>query len=476
MVSTLLTIFPVFIHLEHIVNLTQFIRTPEVVVYIKILYSKLDVADIHVLHRMFSVRRLLLQHSSIHKLYHFMFISMSQLILLDLAHNLIEYLPKVTFCSLHNLQYISLHHNLIAELQVSTFVNNPKVKVLLLEYNNLNPQSVIIDGSLPSLYYLSSQIPRLCCAFETVVLCSPPFPLRVSCSNFISSTVLIVLGWLIGLCTSLLSIFCLILLVYKLCTPKAPAAASSVVTLFSINLSLAELVTSLCLLSYSVINVVFHDVFGTIADQWRHSWTCLGLESIFSISSRSSLAFAVCISVHFALHIPSVIRRASSWKATVFQIIVTWLIIVSTCTAVQILEYMHNIDPFNYFCFPFITLFPSDPLILSLQIVMIILDCVLLMVTVVSYCYLLVFTTKRREDRALQSVAKRKNKLQKLGTRLAVVILSTVLTWIPILCVEVLVLLKITVLPNIYFWCILISFPVNLIIDPILLIRSIMLV
>ena len=238
----------------------------------------------HVLHRMFSARRLLFQHSSIHTLYHSMFISMSQLILLDLAYNLTEYLPKVTFCSLHNLQYISLHHNLIAELQVSTFVNNPSVKVLLLEYNNLNPQSVIIDGSLPSLYYLSSQIPRLCCAFETVALCSPPFPLRVSCSNLISSSALIALGWLIGLCTSLLSIFCLILLVYKICTPAAQA--SRVVTLFSMNLSLAELVTSLCLLSYSVINIVFHDVFGTFADQWRHSWTCLGLESLFSISSR----------------------------------------------------------------------------------------------------------------------------------------------------------------------------------------------
>ena len=68
---------------------------------------------------------------------------------------------------------------------------------------------------------------------------------------------------------------------------------------FTVNLSLAELVTSACLLSYSVINVIFQDIFGVIADQWRQSWQCLGLECLFSVSSQASLAFAVYLSVHF---------------------------------------------------------------------------------------------------------------------------------------------------------------------------------
>ena len=188
---------------------------------------------------------------------------MSQLISLDLSHNLIKYLPKIVLCSLRNLQYIFLHHNLIAELQISTFVKNPSIEVLLLESSILNPQLVIIDSSLPSLYHLSSGIPRLCCAFETVELCSPPFPLRVSCSNLISSTTLVVLGWIIGLCTPFLNLCCLIVLLYKLCTPGTPTP--KVVMLFSVNLTLAELVTSLCLLSFSVLNVLYHDVFGIVA-------------------------------------------------------------------------------------------------------------------------------------------------------------------------------------------------------------------
>ena len=149
-----------------------------------------------------------------------------------------------------------------------------------------------------------------------------------------------------------------------------------------------------------------------------------------------------------------------------------WLIITSICITFQVLGQMRNIDPFNYFCFPFTTIFPSDPLILSLQTVLLIFDVILIIVTIVSYVYLLVFTIRRSKNKTLQCVDKRKERLHKLGTRLTILILSTVLTWMPVVCIQILVLLKITVLPDIYFWCILVSFPINLIIEPILLIRT----
>ena len=462
--------FPVFIHLEDVINIGQFILTPEVVVYCEIWYSQFNSTDVSVFHRMISVRRLLLPHDSIQKVNDSMFAAMSQLIVLDLSHNCIKHLPQIILCTLQNLQYISLHHNLLAELPARLLIYNQDVQVLLLESNNLDPQLVTIDGSFPLLYRLSSDIPRLCCAFERAKFCSPPFPLFVSCSNLITSNALIVLGWLTGLSTSILNLFCLSLSVCKLFshatqTPK-------VVMLYSINLSFAELVTSLCLLSYSVVNVFYDDEFGIIADQWRHSLKCLSLESLFSVSSRLCLAFAFCLSIHFAIHITSVIPRKSSLKATVFQIIAVWLITTSICITVQVLEYMRNSDPFNYFCFPFTTLFPSDPLILGLQSLVLILDIILIIVIIICHGYLLVFTIRRTKNKTSQCVSKCKERLQKLGARVAVLILSTVLTWMPVVFLQILVLMKITILPDIYFWCIMVSFPINLIIDPILLIRN----
>ena len=88
------------------------------------------------------------------------------------------------------------------------------------------------------------------------------------------------------------------------------------------------------------------------------------------------------------------------------------------------------------------------------------------------YGYLLMFTIKRRKSEDLQSVNKSKEKLHKFGARLIILILSSVLTWIPVLCVQILVLFQIPVLQDIYLWCVLTSFPVNLSIDPSLLINS----
>ena len=178
---------------------------------------------------------------------------------------------------------------------------------------------------------------------------------------------------------------------------------------------------------------------------------CRSLESLFSVSSWACLGFAVCLSVHFAIHIPSVIHKKSNQKGTVFQIIIMWLIITSICITLQVLEQMRNIDPFNYFCFPFTTLFPSDPLILSLQSMLLIFDVILIMVSIVSYVCLLVFTIRRSKNKSLQGVVKRKEILQKLEARFTVLILSTVLTWMPVVCVQILVFMKITVSPDIFF-------------------------
>ena len=255
---------------------------------------------------------------------------------------------------------------------------------------------MIADGTLHSLYRLSSDIPRLCCAFDKATYCSPPFPVFVSCSNLITSTVLILLGWLIGLVTFVVGLICLILLTYKHFSSDKQIPTK--VRFFSINLSLAELVTSFCLLSYSVINVVYKDTFGVIADHWRHSWKCLGLECTFSLSSRASLAFAVCLSLHLAIHIPSIIRREYSQK-TFFQVTIVLFLITSTCIAVQIVEYMHGSDPHNYFCFPFTTMFPSHPLILCLQIVMVMLDNLLVMVCVISYGFCWCSPSEKQETK-----------------------------------------------------------------------------
>ena len=105
---------------------------------------------------------------------------------------------------------------------------------------------------------------------------------------------------------------------------------------------------------------------------------------------------------------------------------------------------------------------------------MVIFDVLLVTIRIVSYSYLLVFITKQKRIKGLESVSrpKRKEKLQKFAIPMTVLILSTSFTWVPVLVVQILVTLQVTITLNIYLWCLMVTFPVNLIIDPVLLIRS----
>ena len=154
----------------------------------------------------------------------------------------------------------------------------------------------------------------------------------------------------------------------------------------------------------------------------------------------------------------------------------TWIIVPFICIPIQILEHIHNMDSFNYFCFPFTTSSPSDPFILSLHIAILLFDSLLVVVCILCNAYVLVFSIKQKKqtNKTLKAISKWQDRLQKFAIRMAVLILSTVFTWLPILCIQFLVLLEIAILPNIYMWCVLISFPVNLIIDPVLLIRNLL--
>ena len=192
------------------------------------------------------------------------------------------------------------------------------------------------------------------------------------------------------------------------------------------------------------------------------------------MSSQASLAFAVYLSVHFAIHIPSMIHKEVGQKRAFAQAVITWILIIAICITKEILEHMRNMDPFDYFCLPFTSSLSIDPLILSIQIVMVIVDVFLVVICIVSYSYLLVFITKQRRNKALKSVRKRKEKLQRFAIRMAVLILSTVFTWLPVLVVQILVVFQVTITPDMCLWCLMLTFPVNLIIDPVLLIRNIL--
>ena len=124
----------------------------------------------------------------------------------------------------------------------------------------------------------------------------------------------------------------------------------------------------------------------------------------------------------------------------------------------------------NYFCLPFITSTPTSSVVQVIYIFIIITDCIMVLNCISSYAFLFIYIRKQINKKSLKAVQKRTAALQKFAARMALVIVSTTLTWLPILLLQLIVLLGASVEQFIVLWILFSCIPVNLIIDPILVI------
>ena len=76
------------------------------------------------------------------------------------------------------------------------------------------------------------------------------------------------------------------------------------------------------------------------------------------------------------------------------------------------------------------------------------------------------------KKKSLKAVRKRTEALQKFALRMAIVILSNSLSWLPLILVQMLVLFEVVIRSQTFLWVVISCLPVNLIIDPILVIRG----
>ena len=464
--------FPVYVRIQGKSKLSQMINKPEIITYLRINYIRQLMPDADDLfERMFSIKILDISHNSIHNLDAKTFMSMILLELLDMSYNSIHSIPKFLLCSNEKLRYLSINNNLIAILPSDVFSHNLQLKQIMMENNDLDPLEAELTGPYPSLDYLSSDLPRFCCNFEGVRTCSPSFPTFMSCRHMITSNLQVGIAWCAGLSTSCLNILCLIVVVNIILKRKKLSKRALIVLIISINICISELLCSLCILSYSVFNVMYSGYFGKVVDQWRQSIECLLLESFFSVSAQSSLAFGVLITIHFAIHIPSIIRRKTYLKRTILIIMLIWLSTVLVCTTGQIVQRNGHVDVNNYFCLPFVTTYLQDGLQLGFHVTLLTLNFLSVCSCISLNMYILMYVVKQSHCNSL-TLAVNQVKLRKFATRMVILILTSTFTWIPILILQILALSGYSSTPAVFLWTLIVSFCFNLILDPVLVLQS----
>ena len=129
-------------------------------------------------------------------------------------------------------------------------------------------------------------------------------------------------------------------------------------------------------------------------------------------------------------------------------------------------------SPSNYFCLPFITSNPKQVSIKGFYICLLLLDVFMVSCCIGCYTYLFTYIRRQMNTQSLKDVRKRTKALQRFASRMAIVILSNSLSWLPLIVVQILVLSDVALNVQIFLWVVISCLPVNLIIDPILVIRG----
>ena len=447
--------------------LSKFIMSPGIISYLIIHNHTFSEMHPTSFQGMTDLQTLDISHNSIRVIHTFS--KMSLLKLLNISQNYLTIIPEKFLHQFKFLNYIYLQNNRIRFIHSNTFSYSLNLKVIMIQLNNLNPLSVTLTGMLPSLHHLFSDLPTFCCIFEVQGQCSPPFHSFMSCSNMISSKLLVATIWFIGIITFFLNTASIVTLIHTL-RSKCIEKATSIIMGLALNLNFCELLTSGCLLSYPFFNMYYDGNFGIIAGKWRKSIQCFVLELVFFISSQVALISAAHSAIHTAVYIPS-IRRKSRKRMTFFIIAFAWILIFSISFLVKYFQPIDTEELTNYFCLPFITSSPTISMDSLFYILFLSLDFCLAILCVVCYSYLMVFTYRQGKAKIRRNTKNRA--LQKVAFRMAALMITTLITWIPVLIIQILAMTSISIHPNSFFWVVITSLPANLLIDPLLIIRSV---
>ena len=466
--------FPVYVRLDSIdsKNSLQYIREkPEIIVYLRM--NNIDILWRNInegFERMVSMETLDLSHNDINSIDVRIFMSMIKLKLLDLSYNLIRSIQKAFLCPFKNLKYLFINNNLIASIHKDIFIENYQLKQIMMENNKLYSRNVEITPSDIILDLMSSDLPRFCCLFRFVENCSPTFPAFMSCKNMIASKLQMAIAWCVGITTCFLNMLCFCALVKVILRILKSSRKAVEAMLISLNLCLAELLSSFCLFSYSIFNVIYAGHFGLVIDQWRYSVQCLLLESFFAVSSQCSLAFGVYMTLHFAIYIPSMIKHDARLKRTLLITMMIWFVVTLACILGQIAQRAGQMDEYNYFCLPFVTSNINNPLLLAFHASFVSLDFLCVCVCIALNTYLFIYVVKQSSKKVTSTV--KQARLIRFAIRMTVLILTSTVSWIPVIILQIINLSGHLITQDVFLWVLLVSFTFNLILDPILVLQN----
>ena len=450
--------YPVFVIIKQHVDLVDALTNPELIVYFHASNIKMNGTYIGLFRRMPCIVVFELVHSGLSYLDPIMFTAMSQIQLFNVSNNNIKTLPKFLFCSFTNLQYFYIDNNKITHIHISMFKLTPILAVVFIHSNLLDPLTLEFEHGLPSLLHLSSDVARLCCAITVAESCSPSFPAFISCNDMIHSVVQRSITWTITCFTCCLTLFSFILVIKKLANEEI-----KFLHVIHVSNNLVNMLAAVCIFSYPVVDQYFRGNFGIFADKWRHSYNCFTLEALLFLSSQMFLFMSAFLSLHLAVILPSTKKQNITPIKIFKQIMGVFMFTFSLAITRQVLVRIFESDPLNYFCLPFVTFQPALLVTILLHAVVTCLQLVVCLIITGSNVFLFIYVYRQSHNEQLAHIQSRQARLRKFAVKTMFTIFINLITWLPIIILQLVALCGVDMSSSTFLWPVIISLSLYLI-------------
>ena len=421
-----------------------------------------------------NITKLHLQDNKIETIDENAFQTNTHLFEIDLSKNRLTFFPPGLFKGLLQLRSLDLSDNsLVMDLPLSLFWELKYLKLLNLTgigISNINRLHFSRNQNLTHLYFSRF---KYCLFAPQVRICHPSSDGVSSLEHLLVYPILRVSVWIVAFCTCIGN---LTVITWRSVSTNEDA----VLSLFVKNLSLADLLMGVYLVSIGLNDIGFQDQYLLYALDWMSSWKCSAIGFLAMISSELSVLVLTIVAVERYRSIAFNSRLLTLTSARMLMA-VTWLFVLSIAAYPLILqtswtamstESSERTGEVGYYgsnglCFP---LHIDDPYASGWTysaFVFLGLNFTAVLVMLILYTRMFIILNRDRSCARPGSIDKHREDVI-LAVRFFFIVFTDCLCWLPIVIIKIMAFTSMKINPTMYAWVVVFILPINSALNPIL--------
>lgn len=425
--------------------------------------NKMDYLSRYLFMRLANVTKVHLQENYILDIDEKAFANNRKLIEINLSYNRLSSIPEILFHDLTRLSSLDLSSNrLIEELPVSLFSTLSSLQSLNLtgvRITNINKFHFSRNADLTHLYFTHF---KYCLYAPQVRICHPPSDGVSSLEHLLVYPILRVAVWIVAFFTCFGNFT--VITWRSVSTNEDP-----VLSLFVKNLSMADLMMGVYLISIGMNDIGFKDQYIRFALDWMNSWKCSAVGFMAYMSSELSVLILTIVAVERYRSIAFNSRLLTLASAR-FLIGIAWLISLGIASYPFVkgsgsgeVGYYGS----NGLCFP---LHIDDPFAKGWTysaVVFLGINFPAVVVMLVLYVKMFLILHRNRKTSVPGHVDKHREDMI-LALRFFFIVFTDCLCWLPIVAIKIIAFTHQTISPTMYAWVVVFILPINSALNPIL--------